>query len=332
MTIYDIAREAGVAASTVSRVMNNKPGVKAETRRKVERLLKKYNFVPDAAARGLVKQSTKIIGILIVDIRVTHHIDSAFVIEQEMLKRGYSCIIVSTGGSDEKKAEYIRRMEERRVEGLILMGSMFMTERVRESIRQSMPGVPVVIVNGYLDLPNVSGVMADEDEGIRRCVELMIAKGRRHLAFVQDADSPANFKKRDGYLLGMQQLAGESEPWVYRLEESSVNCGYEVTARILREHPELEGIIYSIDLVAMGGLRALRDAGKRVPEDIAVIGVDNTIYGEISYPKLSTLDNKIQDSSRIAAEILWNNIKEGPKRMQSKKMLLCSEIVEREST
>ena len=105
MTIYDIAKEAGVSASTVSRVINNKPGIKAETRHKIQELLKKYNYTPDAAARGLVMQSTKMIGILIVDIRVTHHTESAFVIEKELTKLGYCCITMNTGPDDEKKVE-----------------------------------------------------------------------------------------------------------------------------------------------------------------------------------------------------------------------------------
>ena len=82
-SIYDIAKEAGVAASTVSRVVNNKPGIKAETREKIQALLDKYNYTPNEAARGLVKQASKIIGILIVDIRVTHHIDSAYYIDRK---------------------------------------------------------------------------------------------------------------------------------------------------------------------------------------------------------------------------------------------------------
>ena len=169
VTIYDIAREAGVAASTVSRVINNKPGIKAETRKKVQDLLDKYNYTPDVAARGLVMQSTKMVGILIVDIRVTHHINSAFVIEQELTKRGYCSIIMSTGPEGENKSEYIRILEQRRVEGVILMGSMFATEQIKEAIQRHLSKVPVVIVNGYLDLPNVSGVLIDEDAGVGLC-------------------------------------------------------------------------------------------------------------------------------------------------------------------
>ena len=87
MTIYDIATAAGVSASTVSRVINHKSGIRKETREKIEKLIEEYNYSPNVAARGLVMQSSKMIGILLVDIRVVHHIDNAFAIEQELAKR-----------------------------------------------------------------------------------------------------------------------------------------------------------------------------------------------------------------------------------------------------
>lgn len=330
MTIYDIAKEAGVAASTVSRVINNKPGIKAETRKKVQDLLKKYNYTPDAAARGLVMQSTKLVGILIVDIRVTHHINSAFLIEKELTARGYCCITMSTGPEDDQKAMYIRILEQRRVEGVILMGSMFMTDKVKESIEKHLPKVPVVMVNGYLDLPNVSGIIVDEDHGIEQCVDLLFRKNKRKIAFVLDSVSPSNYKKQDGYCRGMRKnKAPEEDLWLYELEESSVKSGYEITERIIREHPDVDGIIYSIDLIAVGGIRAAHDLGYPVPDRIGMIGVDNSIYGEICMPKLTTLDNRLQALSESAASILREGL-EG--KIQNKKMMLFSEVIEREST
>ena len=230
-----------MAASTVSRVINNRPGIKQETRQKVQMLLKKYNYIPDAAARGLVMQSSRLVGILIVDIRVAHHIDSAFVIEQELTKRGYCCITMSTGPKDEKKAEYIRILEQRRVEGVILMGSMFETEAVKESIQSHLPRIPIVMVNGYLDLPNVSGVIVDEDAGVEKCVDLLYSKGKSRLAFVLDSPSPANSRKQQGYCTGMRKHGtGEDGLWLYEMEESSVQGGYDITMRNLKEHPDVQ--------------------------------------------------------------------------------------------
>lgn len=330
MTIYDIAREAGVAASTVSRVINNKPGIRAETRQRVEELLKKYHFTPDAAARGLVMQSTRMVGILIEDIRVVHHVNSAFVIEQELTRRGYCCIIMGTGQEEERKAEYIQILEQRRVEGVILMGSMFGTEKVKKSIQKYLRGIPVVIVNGYLDLPNVSGVLVDEDRGVQRCVELLAGKGRERIAFVLDTPSPANSRKQQGYCDGIRQTgANGGEPWIYAVEEASVKGGYDVTVRILKERPQIQGIIYSVDRIAVGGIRAAYDQGRRVPEDLALVGVDNTVYGEICMPKLTTLDNKLQELSEAAADMLREGL-EG--NIQNRLQEMCSEIIEREST
>lgn len=330
MTIYDIAREAGVAASTVSRVINEKPGIKRETRQRVQELLKKYNYIPDAGARGLVMQSSRMVGILIVDIRVAHHVDSAFVIEQELTRRGYCCIIMSTGPEDERKAEYIRILEQRRVEGVILMGSMFETAAVEESIKKHLPKVPIVMVNGYLALPNVSGVIVDEDAGVGKCVDLLWTKGKQRVAFVLDSVSPANLRKRQGYCDGMMRHGARKESlWLYDMEESSVRGGYEITLRILREHPDVQGIIYTIDLVAVGGVRAANDCGYVIPEQLGLIGIDNSIYGDICMPKLTTLDNQMQGMSESAATILREGL-EG--KIQSRKMMLFSEIIEREST
>ncbi len=330
MTIYDIAREAGVSASTVSRVINNKPGIKLETRKRIQNLLKKYNYTPDVAARGLVMQSSRMVGILIVDIRVAHHIESAFVIEQELTKRGYCCITMSTGPTEKRKAEYIRILEQRRVEGVILMGSVFATEQMRETLCRYLPKIPVVIVNGYLNLPNVSGVLVDEDHGVEKCVDLLVRKGKRKIAFVLDCHSPSSFMKEQGYYAGMRKLGVKPEnTWVYEIEESSPKGGYDMTRRILLEHPEVDGIIYSIDLIAVGGVRAAYDVGRKIPGELALVGVDNSIYGEICMPKLTTLDNKLKDMSEVAASLLREGL-EG--KIQNKKMMIFSEIIERETT
>ena len=97
---------------------------------------------------------------------------------------------------DEKKADYIRILEQRRVDGAILMGSMFETEAVKKSIKEHLPDVPVAIVNGYLDLPNVYGILIDEERGVKDCAELMFKKGKKHLVMAVDSDTPSNRNKQ----------------------------------------------------------------------------------------------------------------------------------------
>ena len=184
MTIYDIATAAGVSASTVSRVINHKSGIRKETREKIEKLIEEYNYSPNVAARGLVMQSSKMIGILLVDIRVVHHIDNAFAIEQELAKRGYCSIIMSTGADEANIGSCIRQLEQRRVEGIALIGSMFMAKSTYHTIKTYLPNIPVVIINGYLDLPNVTGIIADEESGVKDCVALLARKGRKKIVYL----------------------------------------------------------------------------------------------------------------------------------------------------
>ena len=122
MTIYDIAREAGVSASTVSRVINGKPGVNPATRERVRALLEQHHYAPNEAARGLVTHSSRMVGVLVADIRNQHHIEGAYYIADELAKLGYCALVLNTGGSDEQRAEGIRQLQTRKVEAAVLMG------------------------------------------------------------------------------------------------------------------------------------------------------------------------------------------------------------------
>ncbi|GLC83096.1 LacI family DNA-binding transcriptional regulator [Lacrimispora brassicae] len=336
MTIYDIARIAGVSASTVSRVINNKPGVGEMTKERIRELLEEYNYSPNEAARGLVTQSSKIVGILIEDIRISHHTESAYIIEQEMTKRGYTCITLSTGMTSEKKAEYIKILEQRRIEGAILVGSMFGTQEVEKSIKEHLQDIPIVLVNGSLDLPNVRGILVDEEQGVERCVDLLVKRGRRNLAFAVDSITPSNNSKMRGFKNGLKNHGlGDGEQFIFHAAdgdtapEHTIERGRQATEEILMKYPEVNGIIYSIDLLAVGGLEICHEKGKAVPDQIAVIGIDNTLYGKICTPKLTTLDNKLaevcQNASRILLEALEG--KDTPHDMK-----IYTDIIQRESS
>ena len=294
MTIYDIAKQAGVSASTVSRVINNKPGINAQTRKRVQKLLNENHYIPNEAARGLVMQSSKIIGILIENLRIEHHTESAYVIEQEMTALGYTCITLSTGRKDEKKADYIRILEQRRVDGAILMGSMFETEAVKKSIEEHLSDIPVAIVNGYLDKQK-GYIRAMTEQGIAKKDILL------YTAVNKEFTNPRDVRA----------------------------AGAKLTEHILTERPETDGIIYTTDLLAIGGLEAAKKMGKRIPEELAIMGVDNTMYGEIVTPKLSSLDNKLVEVSQNASRAILDAL---DKKEVSHKVMLLTDIKERETT
>lgn len=329
MTIYDIAKEAGVSASSVSRVINNKPGVNAETRQKIQKLMEKYNYSPNALARGLVNQSSKTIGILVADIRNIHHTDGAYYIEREMVTLGYCCIIVNTGNKEEDKVNAIRTLERRRVEGVVMMGSIFQSEEVCAAIEQHLSAVPVVMVNGWLNLPNVYGVLSDEQGGVEQCVQLLTTKGRSRIAFVCDVPKThSNALKMKGFLNSMRQAGVNGRQWAYETE-NTLQGGYDATLRILKEHPDVDGIVYAVDLLAAGGIQALTAKHVAIPQRVAVIGINNSAYAEICNPRLTSLDNKRLDSSMMAARILIDCLSGRP---STRRMMLLPDLIERDTT
>ncbi len=330
MTIYDIAQEAGVSASTVSRVINKKKGVNPKKRVLVESFLKKYNFEPDASARGLVQQSTKIIGILMSDIRTSHHASGTYFIEQELKKHGYSCIIINAGFSDEARKDSIRTLASRRVEAVVLIGSTFQTENTKKAIEEYLSDLPVIIENGYIDLPNVYGVLVDEGNGISDCVRYLYKKGRRNMVFLHYGDTPSNDKKIRGFQSALHELLPQQEPVVIRLgtEAEEWQASHDATQRLMREIPDTDSIIYATDLLANAGCLALRELGIAVPEQAAIIGVDNSIYAKIAWPPITSLDNKLEDLSITCSNILVR-VLNGDK--VAHKMMIFSNIVERTS-
>ena len=326
MTIYDIAREAGVSASTVSRVINDKPGVAKEKRERVQALLAKHQYVPNEAARGLVTSSSRMIGILLADIRQEHHISGAYYIASELSARGYSSLVMNAGSTEAERVASIQVLEQRSVEAAVLMGSIFQTETIRDAIARCLPQVPVFMLNGFFDLPNVYGVLSDDRDGLAACARLLLKKGRRRIALLVDAPTPSSRLKMQGYL---DAVTGTQEPIIERGVPGSHSGGYEAMRRVLAAHPDVDGVIGSLDIIACGAMRALQDAGREVPRDVSVIGVDNTRFADVCRPTLTSLDTMALDLGVTIAHKLVDCL-EG--RGTNHRTMLYQALVEREST
>lgn len=328
VTIYDIARMANVSPSTVSRVANNQPNVKKATRARILKLFEEYSYAPNETARSLVTQSSRMIGILISDIRTTHHTDGIFYLQRELSKCGYSCLIYNTGTEDEEQTHYIQVLEQRKVDAAVLMGSIYQNENMKRALKKHLSSIPVFICNGYLELPNVYGLVADERHGVMDCVKLLAGKGRLDTAFIVDHYTPSNLIKREGFEAGAAQYCAGHAPVVI---ESGMNTPdiYAATQKLMREHPETNGIIFSEDMLAVIGIRALKEMGLRVPEDVAVIGINNSRYTEMCTPTLTSLDTMLYDLSLTVARDIFS-VLQG--EHINRKIMIYSEIVERQST
>jgi len=328
ITIYQIAERAGVSASTVSRVINNYPFVDKSTRAKVLKVLLESNYVQNESARSLVTSESRMIGILIADIRTTQHSDGVYYIEHEFLKSGYSSLIYNTGSDPEKQAKYIEMLSQRQVEATVLMGSIYQNEVVQNAIMVYMPHVPVAICNGYLDGSNIYGIISDEKSGVYDCMKLLASKGRKHFAFLSNRITPSNLLKEEGFESGFRDFVENGSTYSVLTGETSVEIK-NAMYNLLRERPETDAIICAEDFMALVVLHTLAESGIAVPGKIAVVGINNSRYAEISNPALTSIDNMLYDTSLIAVRNLLEVLKGG---RVNHKMIICPKIIERATT
>lgn len=304
MNIYDVAREAGVSISTVSRVLNNKSNVNAVTRAKVEEVLVRSNYTPSAIARGMMSKSLRTVAVLTVDVRVPHYARTAYTIEREFSRRGYEVSLCNTGGELGETAKYLRAVLEKQVDGIVLVGSVFNTLAKAPEVEALLRTVPVVLANGRLDLPNSYSVLVDDAHGVMLAVEHLVQKGHKEIYYFKDMDTDSACAKRDGFLLAMQRC-GLPNAQARVLEcPQSVAGGMQAVERLRASGRPFSAIVCGEDITAAGAVKALLRAGLRVPQDVAVTGFNNSEYARICEPQLTTVDNKPELVAMLCVQLL----------------------------
>ena len=309
MNIYDIAREAGVSIATVSRVLNHKDIVRADTRAKVEKVLKRCNYAPSAIAQGMVSKSLHTVAVLTVDIRDSHYARTAYTIEREFGRRGYEVILCNTGGDRVETLRTLQAVAQKQVDGLILVGSIFNT-----------------ICQGAL--PDAYSVMVDDCRGVEMAVEHLVKTGRRNLYYIKDKSTDSAAAKAKGFLSGMTAAGLDADGHVLETGET-LEDGIRVVQQLLAEGIRPDGILCGEDLTAAGVLKALLRAGIRVPEETAVVGYDNSTYARLCEPELTSVDNKPEQVALLCVQLLQSRIEHGE---DYSSVTLQPELVQRQSS
>ena len=329
MTIYDIARLAGVSPGTVSRVVNKKPGVKQQTREKIEQLLEEHHYTPDVNARNLVTQNSRMIGILTDDLTTMRLGNVLYAAIRELMKNSYTCLVRYID-REHTMEDGMVELASHRVVGALFMGVSFMdVEKVSASIQSHMPDIPIVMVNQSrdFDISNVYSVGVDERKAFARCVRLFAERGRKHLAILIDQNRISRRIIRGGFEDGVQEA--DIEGWIYEDVPVSIEDGERIARQIFLEHPEVDGILCAQDTLAIGVLNAAHDANRQVPDDLAIMGEDNSRLCIACRPQLSSLDTIIPVVAITSARVLMDTLNHNPVVHRT---ILDMEIVERGTT
>lgn len=287
VTIADVAREAGVSAQTVSRALNNKGEIGPETRRRVLDTVERLGYRPNTLARGLVTRKTSTIGLVVPDIANPFFSEVARGAEDAAHQEGYSLLLCNTMENPAREVEALHTLEAQRVDGIILCSSRL----TDEDLTAMMARLPVVIfVNREPPAGNSVSACIDDEAGAYWAVQHLLKTGRRSIAFVAGPPASDSGRRRAlGYRRALVEAGLEVDPTLSRMCAPDIDGGYAAALELLSGRPRLDALLCYNDLVAVGALRACAAAGRRVPDDVGVVGFDDIMLAGLVAPPLTTL-------------------------------------------
>lgn len=323
-TLKDVAQETGLTVTTVSRVLNNRGYISAETREKVYEAMKKLNYSPNEVARSLSKKSTNTIGIIVPHIRHPYFSEMISNLENSASKHGYKIILCNSRGKDQKEREYLNMCTSNRVAGIILFSAGVAVEEFASS------NIPLITVERYVE-NGTAAVECDNTEGGRLAAKHLIEKGCKnllHISGVSETAMPADDRKT-GFVAVCEQEGINHKEIATNLFQYD-NLEYrDFLEEIISENSDVDGIFASSDLIAAQLLQVCAKLGKKVPEDLRLVGFDDVNISSLTAPTITTIHQPIKEMAEAAIELLINAA-EG--KTVAKRTLLPVSLIERDST
>lgn len=313
LTIKDIARESGYAVGTVSRVLNNHPDVSEKARARIMEVVEKHNFKLNSNAKHLKQQASS--GIAII-VKGNQNMLFTSIVEQMqgmIREKGFACLMYYIGEMEDEMEQALRVVVERRPRGILFLGSNLSYFMERFS-KVSIPCVLVTNSAESLGFENLSSVSTDDSLAAFAAIEYLMNLGHTRIGILggQLEKSRAAItryigcrKAFDSHGIPFEQ-DDQYEPALF-----SISQGYDAMERLMNKMPDLTAVFAMSDTMALGAIRAIRDHGKRVPEDISVVGFDGIELGSYVSPKLTTIRQDRETIAERSVEILLSNILDG---------------------
>jgi LacI family transcriptional regulator len=312
-TIRDVARRAGVSAATVSRVLNDAPGVRTDRRLAVRRAARQLGFVPHGIARSLARGRTGTLGLIVADLTNPFYAETAKAITDAARGRGYSVILCNTDNLPRLQAEQIDRLRRQRVDG-VLLGSVHLRDPAVERLVRE--GFPCVMFNRRLASARGNWVVLDNARGAEEATRHFLALGHRRIGFVAGpADFSTATERLEGYRRALAKAGVERDPQLVRQGHFRPDLAYQAALDLLRDHDRPTAILAGNDVTALAVLDAAADLGLSVPEDLALCGFDDTSLSRRREIGLTTVAQQKDEMGRLAVGYLLEFI-EDPERFR----------------
>lgn len=327
VTIYDVAREAGVSMATVSRVVNNNPNVKPQTRKKVFEAIERLGYRPNAVARGLASKKTTTVGVVIPDISNPMYSEVVRGVEDIANMYHYNMILCNSDKKKEKEIRVINTLLEKQVDGLLFMGGVITDEHI-EAFRNSVPIVLCATTDEEKSMPSVD---IDHEAAAYDAVKVLIDAGHRNIGMISgNLQDPSNgFARYQGYKRAIEEAGIELRESHVRIANYRYESGLETMEYFLKLEDRPTAMFVATDEMAIGCIHAIQDAGLRVPEDISVISVDNSRISSMVRPQLSTVAQPMYDIGAVSMRLLTKLMKKEP--VTNSIVVLPHETLQRQS-
>lgn len=295
-TIYDISNQAGVSIATVSRVLNGSPKVSAKTKEKVLKVIEACGYEPNAFARGLGTGSMRTIGILCADVADIYLANAVSYLERELRQNGFDTILNCTGYDYERKAACMKAMEARRVDAVILVGSHYIenTAEKNQYMIDASVNIPLMMLNGYLKGDHIYCNLSDDRSAYYEAAEILMDAGCRKILFLYREKTYSQEQKLKGYMDALEERGVPfRQELVLQSEGKMEKISQQIAAYYQADHP-FDAILASDDELAIGALKFAKSSGIRVPEELSIIGCNNSVLSLCCSPELSSIDNKCE--------------------------------------
>jgi LacI family transcriptional regulator len=343
ITLKQIAKELDVSISTVSKALKNSLEISLETREKVQAFAKYYNYKPNNIALSLKNRKTKNIGVIIPEI--VHYFFSKAINGVELVanKRGYNVIIGLSNESFDKEVLNMEMLANGSIDGFILSIaketlSLQDYHHFNETINQ---GMPIVMFDRVIDEIECDKVIIDDVKGAKIAVNKLVSNGCKHIAIVSTKDYVSVGRLRtEGYLEALKENQIKSNPdLILKVDDKFATDDYldileSEISQLLSKNQTIDGIFAVNEIYALTAIKAARKLGKKIPEDIQVIGFTDGVLSRHSTPSLTTVRQHGQKMGEMAAELLIDKLENENEEVQEtyKTIVIETDLIEREST
>ena len=330
MNIKQIAKEAGVSVATVSRVLNHPENVAEATRQKIEKVMEEAGYRPNWFAQGLNFNRTKTIGIIVPHILNSIYMEIAKGAEDVALQKGYITFIGNGEMNPKCELDYMEQLETRRVDGIISMFSSIDEKSMRDFEKR---GVPIVLIGENVEINDFNTVKVNHLSGAENMTKHLLACGHRRIAFMQGKDPiTENQVIRDGFIRTMKESGNSVDESLMITVDNSIEGGYLGAKKLLTEGKKPDAVFCTSDNIAFGAMDAMKDAGVKIPEDIALAGYGNYKMSNMMEPKLTTCEIPAHKMGVYGARLLFDLIEAGENdRPEPKTITLQSKLKIRKS-